>query len=188
MVDPVEGGSPFRIEGQGNYRAVNTHPLSAFGWQESDVHMCLDLGLSNTVVLGKSQQRDEVLGKWTGDALCTFAMTQLTLGYVSRQQVRDPLFEVFKTLFQCGDAALYKVRGLSWQMSWPENFQITDGDFTAVWFRIACHQFACLDGALNGFAAHTATARSFLDADIFAFDHFTSSFLSEMLSKAYTMS
>ena len=56
MIDLVECSSPFRIEGQRDHRAVGIGPLSAFRWQQGDVHMRLDRGLGNIVVSGKGQR------------------------------------------------------------------------------------------------------------------------------------
>src|SRR6266487_241979 len=76
VIELVECGSPFRIQGQRDYRAVGIRPLSAFSWQDCDVHVRLNPGLSDVVMVGKSQQRDEMLREWTRGAFCFRAMTR----------------------------------------------------------------------------------------------------------------
>ena len=80
MVQLIESGSPLRIEGQRDHAAIGISPLPTFHRQQVvDVHVCPDLRFGDVVAPCKSQQRDEVLGKWPRSALCTFAMTRLRL-------------------------------------------------------------------------------------------------------------
>ncbi len=73
----IEGCFPFAVEGQGNSCPVSVCPLPVFDREESDVHVGLHLRFGDVVAPCKSQQRDEVLGKWPCGTLGTFAMPRL---------------------------------------------------------------------------------------------------------------
>jgi hypothetical protein len=73
----IEGRSPFAVEGQGNSCTVGVCPLPVFDREESDVHVRLYLRFCDVVNPCKSQQRDEVLGKWPCGPLGTFALPRL---------------------------------------------------------------------------------------------------------------
>ncbi len=77
-VQLIEGRSPFRIQGQRDRCVVGIRPLSAFGWQQWQIHRrmrhhCL---LRHAMLCSKSHKGDEQLGKWPCGALCSGALTR----------------------------------------------------------------------------------------------------------------
>src|SRR6266536_2257510 len=133
--------------------------------------MRLDLGLGDVMVVGKSQQRDEVLRKWARGALACKGDTSLAWRVLSGQQVAELAFKLLEALFQLGNSALQGFCNVSRHVSWSEHFQVTERDFTTVRLRILSRKFSRTDRSLDGFVAHAAKLCSSLNADIFALSH-----------------
>ena len=55
VIELMESGSPFGIEGQGDRGAISISPLPSFDRQQSHVRMGLDLGFGHAVVPSKGQ-------------------------------------------------------------------------------------------------------------------------------------
>ena len=107
VIEPVEGMPSFGIESQRDQRAIAIRPLPAFGGQESNVHVRLDSGVGDAVVVRESQERDEVLGKGTSCTLSCFSLVLWFGSFLLGQQLFDQTLKVLDALLQLGQAILW---------------------------------------------------------------------------------
>ena len=188
MIDPVEGMSPFGVEGFFDNRATSVRPLSAFHWKHPHVDGSQDLRFGYIVMARKSQECYQMLWEWTGDALACKCNTPLAWRVLPGQQVAELAFKLLDALFQLDNAALQGFRDMSRHVSRPQDVQVTDCDLTTVRLWVLGRKFSRTDCPLDRLIAHIAKLCGFLDTDIFALDHLTSSCLPRDMPKAYHVS